>query len=73
MVIVKGKDPISKEAQKNARLLFDIYLDSMIATKKLVLFDRLTKEGYDWLCAEIFSRFKMSIIHPGEMVGVLAA
>lgn len=73
MTIVKGKDKISKEAQKNSRLLFNIYLDYMLSSKKIIIYERLGKESFDWLVEEILSRFKQAIIHPGEMVGILAA
>ena len=54
-------------------MLFNINMDSMLASKKLVVSEMLTKDAYDWLLEEIYSRFKRAIIHPGEMVGVLAA
>ena len=73
MIIVKGNDKISKEAQTNARFLFNIFLDSILSTKKLIIRDRLTKDAYNWLIEEIYSRFKQAIVHPGEMVGSLAA
>lgn len=73
MKIVKGKDPISKEAQANARLLFNIYLDSTLASKKVICQNHLSKEAYIWLTEEVIFRFTQAIVHPGEMVGSLAA
>ena len=73
MRIVKGKDPISKEAQTNARLLFNIYLDSTLASKKVICQNHLSREAYIWLTEEVIFRFTQAIVHPGEMVGSLAA
>ncbi|KAJ2813929.1 DNA-directed RNA polymerase II core subunit rpo21, partial [Coemansia furcata] len=61
------------EAQRNATLLFQIHLRSTLATKRVIEEYHLTKEAFDWLLAEIETRFKRSQVNPGEMVGVLAA
>ena len=73
MVIVKGSCAVSKEAQANARVLFNLQLMTELNSKKLILDDRLNKEAYDFLFEEIYARFKQSIVHPGEMVGSIAA
>ena len=33
----------------------------------------MTQDAFDWLIGEIKSRFEASLIHPGEMVGSIAA
>ncbi|KAJ2341955.1 DNA-directed RNA polymerase II core subunit rpo21, partial [Coemansia sp. RSA 2671] len=71
--VVRGDDPLSIEAQRNATLLFQIHLRSTLATKRVIEEYHLTKEAFDWLLAEIETRFKRSQVNPGEMVGVLAA
>ncbi|KAJ2823664.1 DNA-directed RNA polymerase II core subunit rpo21, partial [Coemansia erecta] len=71
--VIRGDDPLSIEAQHNATLLFQIHLRANLATKRVVEHFHLTKEAFDWLLAEIETRFKRAQVNPGEMVGVLAA
>ncbi|KAJ2501612.1 DNA-directed RNA polymerase II core subunit rpo21 [Coemansia sp. RSA 1972] len=71
--VIRGDDMLSIEAQRNATLLFQIHLRSHLATKRVVEQFHLTKEAFDWLLAEIETRFKRAQVNPGEMVGVLAA
>lgn len=33
----------------------------------------MTTDSFDWLIGEIKSRFESSLVHPGEMVGSIAA
>ncbi|KAJ2725253.1 DNA-directed RNA polymerase II core subunit rpo21 [Coemansia sp. Benny D115] len=73
LLVIRGEDNLSKEAQHNATLLFQIHLRSRLATKLVIEKYRLSKEAFDWLLAEIEARFKRAQINPGEMVGVLAA
>jgi DNA-directed RNA polymerase II subunit RPB1 len=72
-VIVRGNDPISKEAQQNATLLFQMLIRSKLATKRVLRDYRLTKEALQWLVQSIISDFRSSVVNPGEMCGVLAA
>ncbi|KAJ2500491.1 DNA-directed RNA polymerase II core subunit rpo21, partial [Coemansia sp. RSA 2049] len=71
--VIRGDDTLSIEAQKNATLLFQIHLRSILASKFVIEKHHLTKEAFDWLLAEIETRFKHAQVNPGEMVGVLAA
>ncbi|KAJ1905821.1 DNA-directed RNA polymerase II core subunit rpo21 [Coemansia sp. IMI 209127] len=71
--VIRGEDTLSVEAQKNATLLFQIHLRSILASRFVIEKHRLTKEAFDWLLAEIETRFKHAQVNPGEMVGVLAA
>ncbi|KAJ2289032.1 DNA-directed RNA polymerase II core subunit rpo21, partial [Coemansia sp. RSA 2706] len=71
--VVRGDDQLSIEAQRNATLLFQIHLRAHLATKRVIEEFHLTKEAFDWLLAEIETRFKRAQVNPGEMVGVLAA
>ncbi|KAG7265939.1 hypothetical protein CRUP_036132 [Coryphaenoides rupestris] len=73
LVIVNGEDDLSKQAQENATLLFNIHLRSTLCSKRMTEEFRLSTEAYDWLLGEIETRFNQSITHPGEMVGALAA
>uniref|UniRef100_A0ACD5ZZJ5 Uncharacterized protein n=1 Tax=Avena sativa TaxID=4498 RepID=A0ACD5ZZJ5_AVESA len=71
--VVEGVDPISIEAQKNATLLFNILLRSTLASKRVLKEYGLTREAFDWVIGEIETRFRQSMVSPGEMVGCVAA
>lgn len=71
--VIRGEDALSIEAQRNATLLFQIHLRSRLAAKRVIEEYHLTKEAFDWLLAEIETRFKRGQVNPGENVGVLAA
>jgi len=73
LIIVVGDDPISREAQYNATLLFQTFLRSKLATKRVLRDYRLSKEALEWVVGSILSDFRSSVVHPGEMCGVLAA
>jgi DNA-directed RNA polymerase II subunit RPB1 len=73
MVIVRGDDPLSKEAQLNATLLIKAQLRSRLAFKRLALQTRLNTLAFDHVIGEVESRFTRALVNPGEMVGVLAA
>lgn len=73
MVIVRGDDPISREAQVNATLLFKAQLRSRLAYKRVALQMRLNKNAFTHILGELESRFTRALVNPGEMVGVLAA
>ncbi|XP_032236944.2 DNA-directed RNA polymerase II subunit RPB1-like [Nematostella vectensis] len=73
LVIVAGEDHISKQAQFNATLLFNILLRSTLCTKRVAEEFHLSSEAFEWLLGEIETRFNHSHGKPGEMVGALAA
>ena len=69
-LIVSRSDP---EAQENATLLFQCLLRSRLASRRVIEEFRLNKASFEWVIGEIESQFQKSIVHPGEMVGVIAA
>ena len=73
LVVVRGDDELSKEAQHNATLLFKAQLRSRLAFKRLVKENSLNKLAFQHVLGEIESRFSRALVNPGEMVGVLAA
>lgn len=73
LVVVRGGDPLSKEGQHNATLLFKAHLRSRLAFKRLVVEYSLNKLAFQNVLGEIESRFSHALVNPGEMVGVLAA
>jgi DNA-directed RNA polymerase II subunit RPB1 len=73
MVIVRGNDPISQEADSNATILFKALVRSRLAFKELIKVHRLNKLAFDHIIGELQSRWDRAFVSPGEMVGVLAA
>ncbi|KAJ1965570.1 DNA-directed RNA polymerase II core subunit rpo21 [Dipsacomyces acuminosporus] len=73
LTVIRGDDKLSAAAQHNATLLFQIHLRSTLATKRVLEEFHLNKDAFDWILGEIETRFKRSLVNPGEMVGVLAA
>ncbi|KAI9805848.1 MAG: DNA-directed RNA polymerase II subunit rpb1 [Sarcosagium campestre] len=73
LVIVRGDDDLSQEAQENATLLFKALLRSRLAFKRIVTDYSLNKLAFKHVLGEIESRFSKAAVNPGEMVGVLAA
>ncbi|KAF2222589.1 DNA-directed RNA polymerase II largest subunit [Elsinoe ampelina] len=73
LVVVRGEDEISLEAQHNATILFKALLRSRLAFKRLVTEYSLNTLAFDNLVGDISNRFARSLVSAGEMVGVLAA
>ncbi|EGS19223.1 uncharacterized protein CTHT_0058480 [Thermochaetoides thermophila DSM 1495] len=73
MVVVRGDDPISKEADYNSTILFKILLRSRLAFKRLACEQRINKLAFEHILGELENRWARSMVNPGEMVGVLAA
>ncbi|KAI5288189.1 DNA-directed RNA polymerase II subunit rpb1, partial [Ascosphaera aggregata] len=73
LVIVRGDDIISREAQENATLLFMCQLRSRLAFRRLVVEYSLNKLALQHVLGAIENRFARAVANPGEMVGVLAA
>ncbi|KAL1986468.1 hypothetical protein VTN96DRAFT_6388 [Rasamsonia emersonii] len=73
LVVVRGDDIISREAQENATMLFKAQLRSRLAFRRLVTEYSLNKLAFQHVLGAIESRFARAAAHPGEMVGVLAA
>ena len=73
LVVVAGQDQLSREANTNATLLIQALVRSMLSTKQVIEEHRLSPEAFEWIVGEIESKFSQSMVHPGEMVGVLAS
>ena len=73
LVVVPGVDLISQQAQENATELFCMHLRGALASKRVLREYCLSKKSFDWLLAEIETRFRHAKVQPGEMVGALAA
>ncbi|KAF8060852.1 hypothetical protein FPV67DRAFT_310188 [Lyophyllum atratum] len=73
LIVVRGDDPLSKEAQANATLTFRMHLRATFASRRVLEKFHLTREAFDWVLGEVESKFNQSVAHPGEMCGTLAA
>ncbi|PVU90271.1 hypothetical protein BB559_000101 [Furculomyces boomerangus] len=73
LVVIRGDDKLSTEAQMNATLLFKIHLRSFLSTKRVIEEFHLDTNSFDWIIGEVEACFKRAIVSPGEMVGTLAA
>jgi len=71
--VVNGDDPISKEAQESATMLFKALLRSRLAFKRVVSEYSLNRLAFENILGDIANRFGRAKVNPGEMVGVLAA
>ena len=73
LVIVRGDDPLSQEAQESATILVKALIRSRLAFKRVVEEYSLNRLAFDNIIGDIESRFTRAAVSPGEMVGVLAA
>ncbi|CAN3372452.1 hypothetical protein DIURU_005052 [Diutina rugosa] len=62
-----------EESQQNATLLFQCLVRSRLAARRVVEEYRLNRLSLEWVIGEIETQFQKSLVHPGEMVGVIAA
>lgn len=73
LIVIRGDDKLSQQAQKEATLLFKALLRTTLAFKPLVKKHSLTKLALDSILGELENRFLRAAVAPGDMVGVLAA
>ena len=73
LLVVRGEDSTSKEAQHNATLLIKAQLRSRLAFKRLVTEIHLSRLAFDHVMGAIENRWIRAAASAGEMVGVLAA
>ncbi|KAJ6577080.1 DNA-directed RNA polymerase II, subunit 1 [Mycena sp. CBHHK59/15] len=73
LIIVRGDDPLSREAQQDAVLRFRMHLRATFATRRVLERFHLNREAFDWVLGEVESKFNQAIANPGEMCGTLAA
>lgn len=73
LIVIRGDDELSREAQESATYLFKCHLRSRLAFKPLAVTHRLSREALDYVLGELEDRFLKAAVAPGEMVGVLAA
>jgi DNA-directed RNA polymerase II subunit RPB1 len=73
LVVVRGSDLLSLEAQQNATKMLQIVMRSELASKKVLLKHRLTSSAFEMVLGEIRKRFNKAHVSAGEAVGVIAA
>jgi DNA-directed RNA polymerase II subunit RPB1 len=73
LIVVRGEDTLSVEAQENATLTFKMHLRATFASRRVLEKFHLTREAFDWVVGEVETKFNQSVVHPGEMCGTLAA
>jgi DNA-directed RNA polymerase II subunit RPB1 len=73
LIVVRGDDPLSAEAQRNATRLLQILIRAKLSTKRVLQVYRLNEPSLEWLKGQIVSAFHAAIVNPGEMAGVIAA
>jgi DNA-directed RNA polymerase II subunit RPB1 len=73
LVVVRGSDMLSLEAQQNATKMLQIVMRSELASKKVLLKHRLTSSAFEMVLGEIRKRFNKAAVSAGEAVGVIAA
>ncbi|EMR71753.1 putative rna polymerase ii largest subunit protein [Eutypa lata UCREL1] len=73
MVVVRGPEAVSIEANESSTLLFKALLRSRLSFKRLAVEQRLDKLVFRHVLGELESKWQRSFVSPGEMVGVLAA
>ncbi len=71
--IVRGEGEMLAEAQENATALFQCLIRSRLASRRVIEEFRLNKDAFNWVIGKVEELFQRSVVHPGEMVGVLAA
>lgn len=73
LVVVRGDDPLSRQAQEDATLMFRMHLRATFASRRVLERYHLNREAFEWVLGEIETKFNQSLVHPGEMCGTLAA
>ncbi len=68
LVVVPGKDDLSREAQENATLMFSMLARATLASKPVVMKHRLSIKAFDWLLGDIELRFNQAMAAAGAFV-----
>lgn len=68
-----GDDPIALETQQNAILLQRMVIKFYLSPKRVCIKEKISPEVFYEILGEIDSKYNASIVHPGEMVGIICA
>ncbi|KAJ7789277.1 beta and beta-prime subunits of DNA dependent RNA-polymerase [Mycena olivaceomarginata] len=67
LIIIRGDDSLSKQAQEDAVLVFRMHLRATFAARQVVEKYRLSREAFDWALGEVESKFNQAVVNPGNM------
>ena len=73
LLVVRGNDEMSKEAQENAIRLFTVSLNYNLSCKRIIQKERMNTSAFNFILGEIENKFFQAMVRPGEMVGNIAA
>ncbi|KAH3680951.1 hypothetical protein WICMUC_000094 [Wickerhamomyces mucosus] len=73
LLVLRGNTELVQEAQENATTLFQCLLRSRLASRRIIEEWGLNRSAFNWVLGEIEAQFQKAVVHPGEMVGVVAA
>jgi DNA-directed RNA polymerase II subunit RPB1 len=65
--------PYSEGRVTSALGLFNMHLRQILASKRVIKEYRLNDHSFQFLLTEIRAKYQQSMIHPGEMIGAIAA
>jgi DNA-directed RNA polymerase II subunit RPB1 len=68
-----ARSKIIEEAHINSTKLFKIYLRYHLRSRAVIFEHRMNQQTFDQLLTNIKETFRLAIVHPGEMVGSVAA
>lgn len=71
--VIGGDCEVSKMINDKALALFRAFVFYILSSKKVVLDYKLSSHAFRYLLNEIKERYMVSMVHPGEMVGSIAA
>ena len=71
--MLSDKNSLKLKDEQESKKLFKYYLYENLSPKKVIFVHKLTKLKFDMIIEQIIKDFKLSQVHPGEMVGCLAA
>ncbi|KAJ8694426.1 DNA-directed RNA polymerase II core subunit rpo21 [Pleurotus ostreatus] len=70
LIVVRGDDALSREAQTNATLNFSMHLRATFASRKVLEQHHLTREAFDWVLGKVEAKFNQSIANPPSVYRV---
>jgi DNA-directed RNA polymerase II subunit RPB1 len=77
LCVIPGLNAKSKgllvSANSDSTMLMRIYIKSILNCKNVIMNEKLNTQSLDWILGEIKTKFEQSLVHPGEMVGSVAA
>ena len=57
----------------NENVLFNILLRAYLSPKQIIVKHHMSKDAFDFLCANIMKRYIEALVNPGESIGTISA